>query len=103
MNAVNTMDKSCFAGKAKCKAALQKELGFNVDPKVPLLGWIGRLDFQKGPDVVLQAVAPMAQRGCQVGPQLHHCTHCSSQHTLLLTAPTAPILGPSPLLAPKSY
>lgn len=55
-----------IVGKAQCKAALQKELGFAVDPKVPLLGWIGRLDFQKGPDVVLQSVAPMAQKGCQV-------------------------------------
>ena len=54
------------AGKAKCKAALQKELGFDVDPKIPLVGWIGRLDFQKGPDVVLQSIEPMAQRGCQV-------------------------------------
>ena len=56
----------CYAGKAKCKAALQKELGFTVDPKTPLVGWIGRLDFQKGPDVVLQSVPAMAQRGCQV-------------------------------------
>lgn len=55
-----------LSGKAKCKAALQKELGFDVDPKIPLLGWIGRLDFQKGPDVVLQSVEPMAQRGCQI-------------------------------------
>ena len=59
------------AGKAKCKAALQKELGFNVDPKTPLVGWIGRLDFQKGPDVILQSVGAMAQRGCQVSPQTH--------------------------------
>lgn len=37
-----------------------------MDPKIPLVGWIGRLDFQKGPDVVLQSIEPMAQRGCQV-------------------------------------
>ena len=55
------------AGKAKCKAALQKELGFDQDPSKPLVGWIGRLDFQKGPDVVLQAVPEMAHQGCQVG------------------------------------
>lgn len=55
-----------LSGKAKCKAALQRELGFEVNPKVPLLGWIGRLDFQKGPDVVLQSIEPMAQRGCQI-------------------------------------
>ena len=62
----STDSKFCFAGKAKCKAALQRELGVEVNPKVPLLGWIGRLDFQKGPDVVLQSIEPMAQRGCQV-------------------------------------
>jgi starch synthase len=55
-----------LSGKAACKAALQKELGFEVSPKTPLLGYIARLDFQKGPDVVLQAVPEMAQRGCQV-------------------------------------
>ena len=54
------------AGKAKCKAALQKELGLPEDPSVPLVGWIGRLDHQKGPDVVLDSVPGLMQRGCQV-------------------------------------
>ena len=71
--AVTQWEYKCDAGKAKCKAALQKELGFDVDPKIPLLGWIGRLDFQKGPDVVLQSVEPMAQRGCQVN-FIHHAS-----------------------------
>jgi len=71
--AVTQWEYECDTGKAKCKAALQKELGFDVDPKIPLLGWIGRLDFQKGPDVVLQSVEPMAQRGCQVN-FLHHAS-----------------------------
>lgn len=35
------------AGKAQCKAALQRELGLPEDAGVPLLGFIGRLDFQK--------------------------------------------------------
>ena len=80
--AVTQWEYECDTGKAKCKAALQKELGFDVDPKIPLLGWIGRLDFQKGPDVVLQSVEPMAQRGCQVS-FMHHAScllhfHCSA-------------------------
>ena len=33
---------------------------------MPLLGFIGRLDFQKGPDVVLEAVGDLAARGLQV-------------------------------------
>ena len=36
-----------------------------MDPKVPLLGYIGRLDWQKGPDCALEAVQGLAQRGCQ--------------------------------------
>ena len=54
------------AGKAACKAALQRELGLPEDASVPLLGFIGRLDFQKGPDVVLEAVGDLAARGLQV-------------------------------------
>jgi glycogen synthase len=57
------------AGKQKCKAALQKELGLAVDPSVPLLGFIGRLDHQKGPDMVLDAVPELANRNCQVCQQ----------------------------------
>ena len=34
--------------------------------QIPLIGWIGRLDHQKGPDIVLDAVPGVAQRGCQV-------------------------------------
>ena len=32
---------------------------------MPLLGFIGRLDFQKGPDVVLEAVGDLSARGLQ--------------------------------------
>lgn len=32
--------------------ALQKELGLPVDPDAPLLGFIGRLDYQKGVDLI---------------------------------------------------
>ncbi len=39
-------------GKAACKAALQRELGLPVDPNIPLLGFIGRLDYQKGVDLI---------------------------------------------------
>jgi starch synthase len=43
-------------GKAKCKAALQKAMGLPVRPEVPLLGFIGRLDYQKGVDVIEEAM-----------------------------------------------
>jgi starch synthase len=45
-----------LAGKARCKAALQERLGLPVRPEVPLLATIGRLTYQKGYDVLAQAL-----------------------------------------------
>lgn len=55
-----------LSGKAACKEALQRELGLEVNPDIPLIGWIGRLDHQKGPDIVLDAVPGFASRSCQL-------------------------------------
>jgi starch synthase len=46
-----------IAGKAICKAALQRECGFAADPARPLLGMVTRLADQKGLDL-LDAVIP---------------------------------------------
>ena len=43
-----------MAGKAACKAALQRELGLPVRPEVPLFAFVSRLDGQKGVDSVLR-------------------------------------------------
>src|SRR5205814_1950768 len=45
-----------MAGKAGCKAALQKEAGFAVRDDVPLFGVVGRLTSQKGFDVLAHAL-----------------------------------------------
>eukprot|EP00271_Cylindrocystis_brebissonii_P006532 TRINITY_DN19307_c0_g1_i1.p1 TRINITY_DN19307_c0_g1~~TRINITY_DN19307_c0_g1_i1.p1 ORF type:complete len:750 (-),score=100.20 TRINITY_DN19307_c0_g1_i1:1340-3589(-) len=45
-----------LSGKPECKAALQKELGLPVRPEVPLIGFVGRLDHQKGPDIIQGAL-----------------------------------------------
>mmetsp|Transcript_15598 Transcript_15598/g.35967 ORF Transcript_15598/g.35967 Transcript_15598/m.35967 type:complete len:737 (-) Transcript_15598:235-2445(-) len=42
-------------GKAACKADVQAALGLNVDPKAPLIAFIGRLAPQKGIDVIEQS------------------------------------------------
>lgn len=42
-----------FEGKAAAKAALQAEVGLPVDPTAPLFGYIGRLEEQKGVDILL--------------------------------------------------
>jgi len=43
------------SGKALCKADVQTALGLNVDPKAPLIAFIGRLAPQKGIDVLEQS------------------------------------------------
>jgi len=45
-----------MGGKAECKKALQEELGLYPNPDVPLIGFIGRLDWQKGGDLIQEAV-----------------------------------------------
>eukprot|EP00959_Pyramimonas_sp_CCMP1952_P385820 8086097-Pyramimonas_sp.AAC.1 len=52
-------------GKAACKAALQKELGLPVKPDTPLLGFIGRLDAQKGVDQIFEAAGWMLGQDIQ--------------------------------------
>jgi starch synthase len=49
-------DATHMAGKATCKAALQKEAGLPVRDDVPVMGIIGRLTSQKGFDVLAHAL-----------------------------------------------
>ncbi|KAL3525926.1 hypothetical protein ACH5RR_014298 [Cinchona calisaya] len=53
-------------GKPQCKAALQKELGLPVRENVPLIGFIGRLDHQKGVDLVGEAIPWMMGQDVQL-------------------------------------
>ena len=48
------------------QAALQKELGLPVDPDVPLFGFIGRLDYQKGVDLIRDNYDWLMGEGAQV-------------------------------------
>lgn len=45
-----------FDAKPELKAALQAEVGLPVRPDVPLFGFIGRLEEQKGSDILAEAV-----------------------------------------------
>ncbi|RAL51464.1 hypothetical protein DM860_010966 [Cuscuta australis] len=54
-----------LSGKAQCKAALQKELALPIRPDCPLVGFIGRLDFQKGVDLILSATPELMQEDIQ--------------------------------------
>ena len=49
-------DAEDLAGKAACKAALQREAGLPERPEVPLFGLVTRLTYQKGLDVLARAL-----------------------------------------------
>ena len=53
-------------GKAQCKEALQKELGLPVRSDVPLIGFIGRLDGQKGVDIIAESIPWLSGQDVQL-------------------------------------
>ncbi|KAK6129255.1 hypothetical protein DH2020_036964 [Rehmannia glutinosa] len=63
---VNYSLETLKPGKSQCKAALQKELGLPVREDVPLIGFIGRLDHQKGVDLIAEAVPWMMDQDVQL-------------------------------------
>ena len=53
-------------GKAQCKAALQQELGLEIDPQVPLLACVCRLVEQKGIHLLIPTMLELLkQQNCQ--------------------------------------
>ena len=56
-----------LAGKAMCKAALQREMGLPERPDVPLFGVISRLTPQKGLDVLAHALERLLRLGHAAG------------------------------------
>ncbi|KAI3853179.1 hypothetical protein MKX03_008269 [Papaver bracteatum] len=54
-----------LSGKAECKAALQKELSLPIKPECPMIGFIGRLDYQKGIDLIRAAMPELLQDDVQ--------------------------------------
>lgn len=55
-----------LSGKAVCKQALQEKLGLDVDPNVPIIGMVGRLNSQKGLDLVDYLIAEIMQENVQL-------------------------------------
>jgi starch synthase len=58
--------RSDVAGKAACRRALLSELGFDPDDTSPLLGMIGRLDPQKGFDLLAGAAPTLVEEGARL-------------------------------------
>lgn len=55
-------------GEAKpaLKEALQAEVGLPVDPDIPVIGFIGRLEEQKGSDILTEAVSKFLDENVQL-------------------------------------
>jgi len=58
-----TYGPGSLAGKAACRAALARELGFDPAAPGPIAGAVGRLDPQKGFDLVADAAPGMVASG----------------------------------------
>jgi starch synthase len=61
-----TYDAADRAGKAACRADLCARVGFDPDDPRPILGVIGRLDPQKGFDLVAGAAPALAADGARI-------------------------------------
>ena len=55
-----------LAGKAVCKAELQAELGLPIDPEAPIVVSVGRLDPQKGVELLADSVPWLVSQGAQI-------------------------------------
>jgi starch synthase len=62
-------DAQALEGKARCKAALQAQMGLAVQPDAPLFGVVSRLTAQKGLDLVLAALPALLAGGAQLALQ----------------------------------
>ncbi|KAK2658741.1 hypothetical protein Ddye_005274 [Dipteronia dyeriana] len=54
-----------LSGKVQCKIDLQKELGLPIRPDCPVIGFIGRLDYQKGIDLIRVAIPELMEDDVQ--------------------------------------
>ena len=73
---VRSYDENDLRGKAANKKALQAQLGLAVDPSIPLVAMVTRLDTQKGLDLVEDAWERLLERPLQFvligsGEQIH--------------------------------
>ncbi|KAI3987977.1 hypothetical protein MKX01_021091 [Papaver californicum] len=63
--AIVTADRIMTVSQAECKAALQKELSLPIKPECPMIGFIGRLDYQKGIDLIRAAMPELLEDDVQ--------------------------------------
>ncbi len=59
-------DQSCLPLRARNKAALQRRCGLRADPRALLIGVVSRLSWQKGLDLLLEALPQIIGPNCQL-------------------------------------
>lgn len=52
--------------KGSAEAALQAEVGLPIDPNIPIIGFIGRLEEQKGLDILTEAIPEILKNNVQL-------------------------------------
>lgn len=55
-----------MSAKPLIKEALQAEVGLPVDKKIPVIGFIGRLEEQKGSDILAAAIPKFIDENVQI-------------------------------------
>lgn len=58
-------DATSLEKKVESKTAMQKSLGFAVDPSIPMFVFMGRLDAQKGVDIMFESIDAALKQGMQ--------------------------------------
>jgi starch synthase len=61
-----TYSRIDHSGKAECRADLLRRVGFDPDDDAPVIGMIGRMDPQKGFDLLADATPGLLERGGRV-------------------------------------
>ena len=61
-----TYNEKQLAGKAKIKTYLQEKSLLEVNDKIPLLGVVSRLTYQKGLDILIEIMPELIDLNCQI-------------------------------------
>lgn len=73
-----TYDSSSIDYREECKMDLQRAAGLSADASIPVLGFVGRLDHQKGIDLLIYSAPAFLRRGVQLillgvgNPDIHN-------------------------------
>ncbi|KNA20792.1 hypothetical protein SOVF_048850 [Spinacia oleracea] len=63
---VNYDNTTVMDAKPLLKEALQAEVGLPIDPSIPVIGFIGRLEEQKGSDILAEAIPEFIGENAQI-------------------------------------